>query len=271
MVAKRKAPKNSNQLDLFYAPMLEFGSKDARQTMSLPFLSISKKPRKTPIIFESKTANVYVKSSDYGIANIWDFDVVIWAISQIRQAMHRGEEMGPCIVFSPYSLLKSIKREASGTHYINLKKSLDRLTFTSIKTSITLDERKKETSFHWLDSWTANEDPNTGKPLDGWTITLSNWLYMLATNDGEVLKIDDNYFLLNGGLERFLYRIARQMAGKQEDGAYISLDALYRRSGTTRDKKYFTRDLKATLANGDFLDYQIYMKDETVFFKKKKY
>ncbi len=270
MVAKRKAPKNDRQLELFFAPVLDLSSKDARQTMSLPFLSLSKRPRKTPIVFENKNVSLRVSTpEEYGIANIWDFDIVIWAISQIRQAMARGERPSPFIAFSPHNLLRTIKRDTAGKSYDSLKKSLDRLTATYIKTSITLDEEEEETSFHWLDAWSAKKDPYTGEPTDYWTMTLSNWLYRLATNDGEVLKIDEDYFLLTGGLERFLYRMARQMAGKQEQGAYMSADSLYRRSGSTQEKKLFMRDLRNTLKKGDFLEYEIYLMDKTIFFKPK--
>lgn len=51
--------------------------------------------------------------------------------------------------------------------------------------------------------------PDTGEPT-GMTITLPDWLYSGVVNRGGVLTIHEDYFLLTGGIERWLYRVAKK-------------------------------------------------------------
>ena len=58
----------------------------------------------------------------------------------------------------------------------------------------------------------------TPRQSQGMTITLPDWLYQGIVERGGVLRIHEDYFLLTGGIERFLYRVARKHAGMQPDG-----------------------------------------------------
>ena len=94
---------------------------------------------------------------------------------------------------------------------------LNRLTHTAVRTNIRGQGKKKSASFHWLEGWTEVVDEKTGEP-NGMTITLPDWLYSGIVTKGGVLTIHEDYFLLTGGIERWLYRVARKHAGSQELG-----------------------------------------------------
>ena len=81
----------------------------------------------------------------------------------------------------------------------------------------------KRGSFGWIDAWTAEESPD-GDPVT-MSITISEWLYQGIIEEGGILSIHEDYFLLTGGIERWLYRVARKHAGKQEYGARIGFEA----------------------------------------------
>ena len=49
---------------------------------------------------------------------------------------------------------------------------------------------------------------------------------------GGVLTIHEDYFLLTGGIERWLYRVARKHAGHQEIGWQFTVRQLYEKSGS---------------------------------------
>jgi hypothetical protein len=57
-------------------------------------------------------------------------------------------------------------------------------------------------------------------------------LYLGILEQGAVLTIDEDYFLLTGGLERWLYRVARKHAGHQEAGWQFTMRQLYEKSGS---------------------------------------
>jgi plasmid replication initiation protein len=47
-----------------------------------------------------------------------------------------------------------------------------------------------------------------------------------------VLSIHEDYFLLTGGVARWLYRIARKHAGQQDTGWQFTMRQLYEKSGS---------------------------------------
>lgn len=204
---RRISPNGDHQPDLFAASFADIPVRDQRDTMERPFFSLAKKPRLTPI--EYKVGNVWVEVSanpKFGMATIWDADILIWASTQITEALDRGLTPSRMIKFHPYNLLNSIRRTTGGADYTRLRAALDRLTHTAVRTNIRAEGKKKFASFHWLESWTETIDERTGEP-SGMTITLPDWLYSGVIERGGVLTIHEDYFLLTGGIERWLYRV----------------------------------------------------------------
>ena len=105
------------QLDLFVATLTDLPLRDQRETMERPFFSLSKSPRFEPIIYESRDTFVRVSpSATYGMATIWDADILIWAASQINEAQEQGLATSRVIRVHPYDLLRSIRRHLSLIH-----------------------------------------------------------------------------------------------------------------------------------------------------------
>src|ERR1700712_5968645 len=106
------------QLEFFSAAFADIPIRDQRDTMERPFFSLAKKPRKTPIEYE--VGGVIVKVypvKEFGIATIWDADILIWLTTQITETLDRGGTPSRCVRFHPYSLLKGIRRPTGGDHY----------------------------------------------------------------------------------------------------------------------------------------------------------
>ena len=82
------------------------------------------------------------------------------------------------------------------------------------------------------------------------TMTLPDWLYSGVLMKGGVLTIHEDYFLLTGGIERWLYRVARKHAGQQESGWSFTMRQLFEKSGSTARLSDFAIDVrKAVDAN----------------------
>ena len=117
-MGRRKSPAGDQQRDLFNACFADIPVRDQRDMMERPFFGLGKKPRHEPIVYQ--VAEVYVRVSpnkEYGIASIWDADILIWAATQIREALDRGLRPDRTIHFHPYNLLKGIRRDTSGRAY----------------------------------------------------------------------------------------------------------------------------------------------------------
>jgi plasmid replication initiation protein len=208
-VVRRAPPPDDHQPDLFAASFADIPIRDQRDTMERPFFSLAKKPRITPIQYQVGDVWVEVSANpQFGMATIWDADILIWASTQITEALDRGLRPARTIKFHPYNLLKSIRRTTGGSDYVRLRAALERLTHTAVRTNIRADGKKKFASFHWIEAWTETIDESIGEPT-GMTITIPDWLYNGIVGGGGILTIHEDYFLLSGGFERWLYRVAR--------------------------------------------------------------
>ncbi len=85
--------RSERQLEFFNAAFADIPIRDQRDTMERPFFSLAKKPRKTMINYEVGGTIVKVfPVNEFGIATIWDADILIWAATQITETIDRGGE-----------------------------------------------------------------------------------------------------------------------------------------------------------------------------------
>jgi plasmid replication initiation protein len=254
------APKDrNNQFDLFIPLMRDLPLKDQRETMERPFFSLQKRKRLKPIEYKSPDGEVSVKVEAvpaYGMATIWDGDILIWAASALNRLKADGRNDVPrSLKVTAYDLLRSIQRDTGGKGYNDLKAALDRLATTTIFTSIR-SKKGRDRRFSWLDSWEVEVDPITDKPI-ALKITLSDWVYEGIINEKSVLTMHPDYFQLSGGLERAIYRIARKHAGDQDDGWTCRVSLLHEKTGSDSEPKEFARMLRRIVEVNDLPEYDV--------------
>ena len=237
------------QFDLFLPYLSDLSLRDQRETMERPFFSLAKSKRIKPIEYCSPDAKVWVHVSAnplYGMATIWDADILIFFASVISDMRRRGINDSPqTLHFMPYDLLKVIGRQTTGRAYQLLTQSLDRLQSTTVKTNIRAPNNRREATFSWIDSWEHRVDPRTERAR-GMSVTLAKWFHDGLLMDGGVLAIDRAYFDISGGRERWLYRVARKHAGGAGEGGFaISFPTLFEKSGAEGPYRRFKFELLA--------------------------
>jgi plasmid replication initiation protein len=210
--------------------------RDYQETMQRPFFSLSKKKRVKPIEYVSpdKSVTVHVSANpEYGMATIWDADIMIYLASHLNELRERGEnDLSPTIRVQPGDLLKRICWGVSGRAYERLIGALDRLQATTIKTNIRANSKTRETTFSWIDSYTHLVDERTQRSL-GMEITLSKWFFDGVMDKRNVLAISPFYFEITSGLGKWLYRASRKHAGGNgADGFTIGFETLHQKSGS---------------------------------------
>ena len=261
----RKETKGGSQFDLFVPYLSDLPLRDQRETMERPFFSLSKRKRVKPIEYSSPDGAVWVKvegHQSYGMATIWDADILIWAASTIIDQQQRGiNDLPRTLHFHPYDLLKAIQRDVGGDQYKRLKEALERLKSTIISTNIRGDKKTKRAMFGWLDKWEEETDQETGQ-TKGMTLTLSDWVYQGIITGG-VLAVHPDYFRLTGGLERCLYRIARKHAGMQAQGWRCSVATLHEKTGSESPLKQFVYLLRKIVQADDIPEYHLSWIGET--------
>ena len=236
------------QLDFFIPFIAELPLRDQRDTMERPFVSLAKRKRLTPIDYQSADGSIWVKvqpHQDYGMATIWDADILIWAASVLNEMKNRAvNDIPRTLPFHPYDLLKAINRPIGGEHYDRLRSALDRLQSTVVRTNIRATGKRKFRQFSWIEGYTDITDEDTGQSR-GMSLTISDWLYEGILMDGGVLAVSPEYFTITGGRERWLYRIARKHAGGHGwPGFAISLPTLFEKSGAEGTYRRFKHELK---------------------------
>ncbi len=193
------------QFDLFVPFVADLSLRDQRETMERPFFSLAKRKRLKPIEYVSPNGEVFVNvypNQEFGMATIWDADILIWAASTLNGMKNRGvNDLPRTFNVQPYDLLKAICRDTGGRQYLLLRESLGRLQATTVVTNIRVRRGKKHRQFSWVEGWTDLQDEETGASR-GMTLTLSEWFYEGILMDGGLLSIDPIYFSITGGRER---------------------------------------------------------------------
>ena len=243
------------QFDLFVPYISDLPLRDQRETMERPFFSLGKRKRLKPIEYVSPNGEVFVNvfpNAEFGMATIWDADILIWAASHMNSLRKQGKNDLPrTLTFQPYDLLKTIGRLTGGHQYQLLRESLGRLQATSIVTNIRVPKGKKQRQFSWIESWTDNVDGETQQSR-GMSLTLSDWFYEGILMDGGLLSIDPVYFTITGGRERWLYRVARKHAGGAGEGGFaISMPTLFQKSGAEGEYRRFKFEMLAVVRKND--------------------
>ncbi len=241
-MSRAKRSPISDQFDLFLPYLADLPLRDQREMMERPFFSLAKTKRVKPIDYTSPDGKLWVNVSAnpaYGMATIWDADILIYCASMLADMARRGvNDIPRTLHIMPYDLLRAIGRPTTGRAYELLSQSLDRLVSTTVKTNIRAENRR-EATFSWLDGWTQLVDERTERSR-GMTLELSNWFWQGVLMKGGVLSIDRAYFDISGGRERWLYRVARKHAGGAGDAGFaIAMPTLFEKSGAEGEYRRF--------------------------------
>lgn len=184
-----------------------------------------------------------------------DADVLIWAASQIVKAENHGFRTSRFFRFTPYQLLMAVGRRTGAREYRLLKGALTRLQSTAIRTTIRHGEHWRRHQFSWINEW--EELTTRDGRVEGMVFVLPDWFYRGAVDRSLVLAIDPAYFRLTGGIERWLYRVARKHAGHQPGGWAFEVRHLHQKSGSLARPSDFALDLRRIAARQPLPGYRL--------------
>lgn len=217
--------------------------RDQRDLMERPFFSLTKSRRSKPILYKAGDVEVQVHAvPEHGMASIWDADILIWAGSQIVDAANQGHPTSRFFRFTPYQLLTAVGRGKGKHQYDLLKGALTRLQSTAVRTTIRNGTHWRRHQFSWINEW--EERVLASGRCEGMELVLPDWFYRGIVDQQLILTIDPAYFQLKGGIERWLYRVARKHAGRQPRGWVFQFRHLHHKSGSLARFSDFSLDLR---------------------------
>ena len=112
-----EAPLREQALELAKAPVDLTRYRNERNLMMFPFCSTAKAKRVKGIRYASADGKRWLEVTanyDYGMAKIWDFDILRFALSKAGEVALQVGYFPNSIEFSGYECLKALKRSDQG-------------------------------------------------------------------------------------------------------------------------------------------------------------
>jgi len=265
----RRPPEGDAQADFFVPVLYDVATKDSRSIMDVAVFRLSKKDKRAGgvIRYELSDGYVEVKAGPDGMASVWDYDLVLMMVSHLTEAMNRyreGRGEKPGRTYRPHvsDILKFCRRGDGGRQADEVEGALDRLKGTTIKNvrerpSPNGQRIMREVEAEGLiSSYKVVSRTDNGK-IAAVEIEAPRWLHQEITEGKrpEVLTVHPDYFLIEPGIGRFIYRQARRAAGKNQ--AVWAFQTLYERSGSAGTLKKFTFTLRKLIEANDLPEYHL--------------
>lgn len=263
----RKPPEGDAQPDFFVPSLYDVGTKDSRSIMDVAVFRLSKKDRRAGevINYTLPDGHVTVSAGAAGMASVWDYDLVLMAVSHLTESMNRyreGKGAKPGRVFRPHvaDVLKFCRRADGGKQKDDLVETCIRLNTTHVAVQRTRKAKNGRTvtvsEGEALISRYKVIKSESGKP-EYIEIELADWMYREITEgkNPDVLTVHPDYFLIDPGIGRFVYRLARRAAGKS--AAKWAFQTIYDRSGSAGKFKEFCRILRNIIQANDLPEYEL--------------
>ncbi|ECS2986266.1 replication initiator protein A [Salmonella enterica subsp. enterica serovar Virchow] len=264
----RKAPKGDEQKDFFVPTLYDVGARDTRNIMDVAVFRLSKRNRRAGevITYELPDGVVKVSAGAAGMASIWDYDLVLMAISHLTEAMNRyreGKGDKPGRTFRPHigDVLKFLRRADGGKQKADLVETCLRLNTTHVAVQRVRKGRNGRMvsvseGEPLIASYKVVTNPTTNAP-EFLEIDVAKWMYQEVTEgkNPDVLTVHPDYFLIDPGIGRFVYRLARQAAGRST--ATWNFQTIYERSGSAGTLKKFTENLRKIITSDTLPEYNL--------------
>ena len=259
----RKPPEGDAQPDFFVPALYDVGGRDSRHIMDVAVFRLGKKDKQAGelIRYELSDGFVEVTAGPYGMASVWDYDIVLMMVSHLTEAMNRyrdgkGEKPGRTFKPNVSDILKFARRGDGSRQVDEVAAALDRLKGTTVKSKRGNGNDQETASDGLINNYTILSKTDTGR-ISSVEIEAPKWIHkqIVEGRQPDVLTVHPDYFLITLGIGRFIYRLARRAAGKSH--AQWSFRKLYERSGSTGDFKKFTYTLREMVAANDLPEYTL--------------
>ena len=249
--------------DFFLADMFDYALKDDGASMEAPIFTLATKRDLSVWHWESKDGSrtVTVTPSVKGRATQFDKDVLIYAISQMTEALNRGraDAKNRTVRFTVHDYLVSTNKAINGRSYERLSDTFERLRGTTLKTNIRTGGQKTREIFGIIERAKIVEKSPDDERMIAVEITLSEWLFN-AIQAHEVLTIHRDYFRLRKPLERRLYELARKHCGHQTMWS-IGLELLQEKAGSKGSLREFRRMVREVVEADTLPEYRMILDD----------
>ena len=240
---EEEAPLREQAIELAKAPVDLSRYRNERNLMLFPFCSTAKAKRVKSIRYTSVDGKRWLEVTanyEYGMAKIWDFDILRFALSKAGEVALQIGYFPPSVEFSGYECLKALGRNPeSGNNLKWIKEGLTRLCLTGYSGNI-FRENEKITEIFTLIK--ANYVDQSGK-LERITISFDDRLVESVRYSKGLLVIDPKLLREEAGIKKRLLELVAVSMGKETSWT-VNLERLRAMCAHEGELKGFKRQLK---------------------------
>lgn len=235
-----EAPLREQALELAKAPVDLTRYRNERNLMMFPFCSTAKAKRVQSIRYTSADGKRWLEVTanyEYGMAKIWDFDILRFALSKAGEIALQVGYFPASVEFSGYECLKALGRNPqSGSNLEWIKEGLRRLCLTGYSGNI-FRENEKITEIFTLIK--ASYIDQSGK-LERISISFDERLVESVRYSKGLLAIDPGLLREEAGIKKRLLELVMVSIGKEASWTVgiERLQALCAHEGTLKRFKY---------------------------------
>jgi plasmid replication initiation protein len=237
---EEEAPLREQALELAKAPVDLSRYRNERNLMLFPFCSTAKAKRVKGIRYVSADGKRWLEVTanyDYGMAKIWDFDILRFALSKAGEIALQVGYFPSSVEFSGYECLKALGRNPeSGSNLKWIKEGLRRLCLTGYSGNIFRENEKITEIFTLI---RANYTDQSGK-LERIAITFDDRLVDSVRYSKGLLVINKALLREEAGIKKRLLELVTVSIGKEISwtAGIERLQALCAHEGTLKRFKY---------------------------------
>lgn len=238
-----EAPLREQALELAKSTVDLTRYRNERNLMLFPFCSTAKAKRVKGIRYVSADGKRWLEvtaNHDYGMAKIWDFDILRFALSKAGEVALQVGYFPTCVEFSGYECLKALGRNPeSGSNLEWIKEGLRRLCLTGYSGNIFRENEKITEIFTLI---RASYIDQSGK-LERINITFDERLVESVRYSKGLLVIDPILLREEAGIKKRLLELVAVSIGKETTWT-VGLDRLRAMCAHDGESKGFKRQLK---------------------------
>lgn len=261
----RPAPEGDQQPDFFVPNLWDLPLKDGVELMDIAVFRLSRRHTQAGQVIRHELGNgctVEVSGGGYGMATVWDYDLVLMMISALAeaaQAWRAGNAPKPATTWTPHTaeILKFCRRGDGGAEYQLLEGTLNRLQGTFVKVISENGGKRRAGYFPLLAGADIVSRTDSGK-IGRVRLQIPSWIYEAVTAQKRPLiyTMHPDYFLIKGGFARFLYRYARK-ACHHNPQHVVDFATLHARSGGQGAFKRFAFEIRRLVADNALPDFYL--------------
>jgi plasmid replication initiation protein len=238
-----EAPLRERALELARTPVDLTRYRNERNLMLFPFCSTAKAKRIKGIRYVSADGKRWLEVTanyDYGMAKIWDFDILRFAISKAGEMALKIGYFPSYVDFTAYECLKAIGRITNtGKNYVWIEEALDRLTTTAYKGNIFREDEQRSETFTLINIECIKDEK---KRIDKIRVYFNQRIRESAKLRG-LLVIDSAIFHEDAGIKKRLLELVAVSVGKESSWT-VGLERLQALCAHDGELKEFKRQLK---------------------------